>query len=305
MYDSLSASIYKSSRYQGWTIHSETVATASGKSGSKTWLARKIREWSIKFCEDSKNVPTHQYGRWHSSILSDEDLAGDIHMHLQSLGNHQDQDRDQDSQHQDEEARRRRVFSSFTLLWSDDLPVRVDVEKPKREPTAYNIFIATNLPKWNAANPDRKKDGMAAMGKLGLGRLGVRDAHDVVVAVLDRALGRPYEALHLTVAHLTLPQRYEDSLPLRAPLHSDRRATRSTLQERPVCEPGRAAPPSVRHGEPQRLEGSVLGKDDRRDWEAPAPRGRIHRADWLHPQCGVKGNVRTLLPDDSSGSAGA
>ncbi|KAJ7835731.1 hypothetical protein B0H14DRAFT_2795378 [Mycena olivaceomarginata] len=41
-----------------------------------------------------------------------------------------------------------------------------DVEKPKREPTAYNIFIATNLPKWNAANPDRKKDGMAAMGKL-------------------------------------------------------------------------------------------------------------------------------------------
>ncbi|KAJ7918082.1 hypothetical protein B0H13DRAFT_1470919, partial [Mycena leptocephala] len=78
--------LYKSSGYQGWTMHSETVATASGKTGSKTWLGRKIREWSIKFCEDSKNIPTHHYGRWHSSILSDEDLAGDIHMHLQSLG---------------------------------------------------------------------------------------------------------------------------------------------------------------------------------------------------------------------------
>ncbi|KAJ7815355.1 hypothetical protein B0H14DRAFT_2603464 [Mycena olivaceomarginata] len=74
-----------------------------------------------------------------------------------------------------------------------------------------------------------------------LGRLGVRDAHDVVVAILDRALGRPYEALHLTVAHLTPPPTVE-------------------LLLRPS-------------GEPQRLEGSVLGKDDRRDWEAPAPRG--------------------------------
>ncbi|KAJ6536005.1 hypothetical protein DFH09DRAFT_1283931 [Mycena vulgaris] len=78
--------LYKSSGYTGWTMHSETIATASGKSGSKTWLGRKIREWSIKFCEDSKNIPDHQYGRWHSSILSDKDIAGDIHLHLQSLG---------------------------------------------------------------------------------------------------------------------------------------------------------------------------------------------------------------------------
>ncbi|KAJ6520793.1 hypothetical protein DFH09DRAFT_1048256 [Mycena vulgaris] len=78
--------LYKSSGYTGWTMHSETIATASGKSGSKTWLGRKICEWSIKFCEDSKNIPDHQYGRWHSSILSDKDIAGDIHLHLQSLG---------------------------------------------------------------------------------------------------------------------------------------------------------------------------------------------------------------------------
>ncbi|KAJ7769276.1 hypothetical protein B0H16DRAFT_1260317, partial [Mycena metata] len=78
--------LYKSSGYSGWTLHSETVATASGKSGSKTWLGRKIRQWAIDFCEDKKNIPTHMYGRFNSSILSDEDIAGDIHLHLQSLG---------------------------------------------------------------------------------------------------------------------------------------------------------------------------------------------------------------------------
>jgi hypothetical protein len=67
-------------------MHSETIAMASGKAGSKMWLGQKIREWPIKFCEDSKNIPTHQYGQWHSSILSDEGLAGNIHLHLQSLG---------------------------------------------------------------------------------------------------------------------------------------------------------------------------------------------------------------------------
>ncbi|KAJ7797362.1 hypothetical protein B0H13DRAFT_1934185 [Mycena leptocephala] len=73
-------------RILGWTLHSETVSTASGKSGSKTWLGRKIREWTISFCEDKKNLPSHKYGRFNSSILSDEDIAGDIFLHLQSLG---------------------------------------------------------------------------------------------------------------------------------------------------------------------------------------------------------------------------
>ncbi|KAJ7085292.1 hypothetical protein C8R44DRAFT_752891 [Mycena epipterygia] len=41
--------LYKSSGYTGWMMHSETIATASGKSGSKSWLGRKIREWCIKF----------------------------------------------------------------------------------------------------------------------------------------------------------------------------------------------------------------------------------------------------------------
>ncbi|KAJ7651824.1 hypothetical protein B0H17DRAFT_1147588 [Mycena rosella] len=79
--------LYKGAGYAGWTLHSETIATASGKSGSKTWLARKIRQWTIDFCEDSRKIPSHMYGRFNSSILADEDVAGDIHLHLQLLGN--------------------------------------------------------------------------------------------------------------------------------------------------------------------------------------------------------------------------
>ncbi|KAJ6603172.1 hypothetical protein B0H10DRAFT_2440552, partial [Mycena sp. CBHHK59/15] len=78
--------LYKGSNYSGWTLHSETIATASGKSGSKTWLGRKIRQWAINFCEDKTNIPNHMYGRFNASIMSDEDIAGDIHLHLQSLG---------------------------------------------------------------------------------------------------------------------------------------------------------------------------------------------------------------------------
>ncbi|KAF7295664.1 hypothetical protein MIND_01106600 [Mycena indigotica] len=58
---------------------------ASGKKGMKTWFACKLREWSIAFCEDKTNIPQHKYGRFSSSMLSDEDIAGAIHLHLQSL----------------------------------------------------------------------------------------------------------------------------------------------------------------------------------------------------------------------------
>ncbi|KAJ6613315.1 hypothetical protein B0H10DRAFT_2222353 [Mycena sp. CBHHK59/15] len=77
--------LYKAAGYAGWTLHSGTVAVASRKSGLKTWLGRKIHQWTINFCEDSKNLPNHMYGRFNSSIMADEDIAGDIHLHLQSL----------------------------------------------------------------------------------------------------------------------------------------------------------------------------------------------------------------------------
>ncbi|KAJ7201409.1 hypothetical protein GGX14DRAFT_400169 [Mycena pura] len=78
--------LYKSAGYSGWTTHSEAVASSSGKDGSKTWLGRRIREWAINFCEDHTNIPRHKYGQFNSSILSDKDIADDIHLHLQSLG---------------------------------------------------------------------------------------------------------------------------------------------------------------------------------------------------------------------------
>ncbi|KAF9048075.1 hypothetical protein BDZ89DRAFT_941483 [Hymenopellis radicata] len=75
--------LYKASGYTGWTLHADTVARAGGKG---QWLSRKLREWSIAFCTDKKNLPTAMYGRYNSSVLTDEDVAGDIHLHLQSLG---------------------------------------------------------------------------------------------------------------------------------------------------------------------------------------------------------------------------
>ncbi|CAK5277253.1 unnamed protein product [Mycena citricolor] len=77
--------LYCAAGYSGWSLYSEMIASSSGKQGTKTWMARKLREWAIDFCGDSK-LPTHLYGRFTSTILADEDIAVDIHLHLQSLG---------------------------------------------------------------------------------------------------------------------------------------------------------------------------------------------------------------------------
>ncbi|KAJ7661338.1 hypothetical protein DFH06DRAFT_373060 [Mycena polygramma] len=39
-------------------------------------------------------------------------------------------------------------------------------EKTKRAPSAYNIYVSENLKKWNEANPDKKKQGMAAVAAM-------------------------------------------------------------------------------------------------------------------------------------------
>ncbi|CAK5270275.1 unnamed protein product [Mycena citricolor] len=77
--------LYRAAGYSGWSLYSEMIASSSGKQGTKTWMARKLREWAIDFCEDSK-LPTHLYGQFTSAILANEDIAADIHLHLQSLG---------------------------------------------------------------------------------------------------------------------------------------------------------------------------------------------------------------------------
>ena len=50
------------------------------------WLARCLREWSRAYILSRKAVPTNIYGKWTVSLLKDEDLSQEIHLHLQSLG---------------------------------------------------------------------------------------------------------------------------------------------------------------------------------------------------------------------------
>ncbi|THU99848.1 hypothetical protein K435DRAFT_818474 [Dendrothele bispora CBS 962.96] len=54
--------------------------------GKGPWLSRMLREWTITFCTNHKDLPTTKYGKSNVSILLDEDLAADFYLHLQSLG---------------------------------------------------------------------------------------------------------------------------------------------------------------------------------------------------------------------------
>lgn len=49
-------------------------------------MARRLREWVRAMVEDKTDLPISLYGRWNSSILEDEDLAQEIHLHLQGIG---------------------------------------------------------------------------------------------------------------------------------------------------------------------------------------------------------------------------
>ena len=51
-----------------------------------SWLAKQLRLWSRAYINDCECLPVNQYGRWNVSLLEDEDLAQDIHVHLQSIG---------------------------------------------------------------------------------------------------------------------------------------------------------------------------------------------------------------------------
>ncbi|KAG6874598.1 hypothetical protein C0992_007376 [Termitomyces sp. T32_za158] len=48
--------------------------------------ARKLRKWGRSFIDNCKEQPGYNYGKGCKSALDDEDLAQDIHLHLQSLG---------------------------------------------------------------------------------------------------------------------------------------------------------------------------------------------------------------------------
>ncbi|KDQ58815.1 hypothetical protein JAAARDRAFT_193331 [Jaapia argillacea MUCL 33604] len=75
--------LFKAGDCSNWTAATLQVAAAAGKG---EWLVRQIREWCHAFIKNEKNLPTHSYGKFNSSVLEDEDLAQEIHLHLQGKG---------------------------------------------------------------------------------------------------------------------------------------------------------------------------------------------------------------------------
>ncbi|KAJ6533469.1 hypothetical protein B0H10DRAFT_1763261, partial [Mycena sp. CBHHK59/15] len=63
-----------------------TANIIAKSAGNGAWMSRRIREWTIAFMKDENNLPTAEYGKFNASVLEDEDLAQEIHLHLQTLG---------------------------------------------------------------------------------------------------------------------------------------------------------------------------------------------------------------------------
>ncbi|THU82530.1 hypothetical protein K435DRAFT_808219 [Dendrothele bispora CBS 962.96] len=51
-------------------------------SGKGPWMSRMLRVWFMDFSESEKNLPTAKYGKSNTSMLEDEDLARELHLHL-------------------------------------------------------------------------------------------------------------------------------------------------------------------------------------------------------------------------------
>ncbi|THU99433.1 hypothetical protein K435DRAFT_659005 [Dendrothele bispora CBS 962.96] len=45
-----------------------------------------LRVWVMDFSKSEKNLPTAKYGKSNTSMLEDEDLAQELHLHLQGIG---------------------------------------------------------------------------------------------------------------------------------------------------------------------------------------------------------------------------
>jgi len=75
--------IYQINGYEGWIASSEQAARIGGRKAK--WTARRLREWTHAFVRDTTNLPDHEYGKWNSSVLEDEDLAQEICLHLQAI----------------------------------------------------------------------------------------------------------------------------------------------------------------------------------------------------------------------------
>jgi hypothetical protein len=55
--------------------------------GHRNHCARVLVQLARQYILDREVLPVNPYGGWNRSMLADEDLADDIRLHLQSLGN--------------------------------------------------------------------------------------------------------------------------------------------------------------------------------------------------------------------------
>ncbi|KAF7972821.1 hypothetical protein HWV62_17022 [Athelia sp. TMB] len=66
-----------------WIAASLRAASTAQKG---PWFARLLREWTRSFIIDHAVLPENKYGGFKTSMLSNEDLAQEIVLHLQSIG---------------------------------------------------------------------------------------------------------------------------------------------------------------------------------------------------------------------------
>ncbi|KAJ6552142.1 hypothetical protein B0H10DRAFT_2242245 [Mycena sp. CBHHK59/15] len=69
--------------YTAWAKSADIIAKSAGKG---SWLSWRIHEWSVNFIRDEENLPTAEYGKMNGTMLEDEDLAQELHLHLQGIG---------------------------------------------------------------------------------------------------------------------------------------------------------------------------------------------------------------------------
>ncbi|KAJ7689788.1 hypothetical protein B0H17DRAFT_936732 [Mycena rosella] len=75
--------LYASNGYTQWAKSADIIARAAGKG---SWLSCCIREWVVAFIKDENKLPMGDYGKMNATVLEDEDLAQELHLHLQGLG---------------------------------------------------------------------------------------------------------------------------------------------------------------------------------------------------------------------------
>ncbi|KAF8896998.1 hypothetical protein CPB85DRAFT_1257117 [Mucidula mucida] len=77
--------LFKQAGLRGWIEQSLEIAEKC--SLKEPALARNLCKWSAAFCKHRKKLLLSKWGAYNASILDrNEDLANNIHLHLQSLG---------------------------------------------------------------------------------------------------------------------------------------------------------------------------------------------------------------------------